>query len=169
MLLLSAVPLSQHSSYIGRKPSIDSAIKYINVREIKPNRSVEIDRFNRFVGVALGSSWCGAFVSYCTNGNPVKAALARKHYTGKIHSAGEVIRGLYKPKFSDKIVWARGETIFGHIGFVLNWNKNSGLTIEGNTSSGASGSQSNGDGVFIRHRQISLYNYFRIIGFVEMN
>lgn len=39
------------------------------VREIKPNRSPEIDSMNIAVNVPLGSPWCGSFVSWVFNNN----------------------------------------------------------------------------------------------------
>lgn len=41
-----------------------------------------------------------------------------------------------------------------HVGIAINYNKNTHLidTIEGNTSGDATGSQANGDGVFLKHR-----------------
>jgi len=41
-----------------------------------------------------------------------------------------------------------------HVGIAINYNMNTHLidTIEGNTSGDATGSQANGDGVFLKHR-----------------
>ena len=113
------------------------------------------------MGNRLGSPYCAAFVSYVTDGEPVKSGLARKHYQGKIHSSGDVLRGKYKPNWADKVIWARGETIFGHIGLVMHWKNKSGIVIEANTK------WKNKQGIFVRKRTIEPYNYFRIIGFVE--
>jgi hypothetical protein len=64
------------------------------------------------------------------------------------------------------IVWRRGNTLFGHAGVVEKWNGTKGTTIEGNTSSGAKGSQSDGDGVWRRRRAIDPSNFFRITDFI---
>lgn len=165
MLLLSA-PLS-----LGRLSYLDSARKYLYVREIKPNRSKEIDKWNNLVGAPLGSSYCAAFVGSMLKlnniDNPRASALARNYYTNgyKRFTAGDVLLGRVQIKEGDIIVWARGNTINGHVGFAnKDWIKDKGETIEANTSSGAKGSQYNGDGVFIRQRKIEPYSFFRIIG-----
>ena len=172
---LSAAVLFLPSLSLGKSKQVDTALKYSYVREIKYNRSPEIDKWNKFVGNPLGASYCGALAGYsiqkCT-APKVKSGLAQ-HYYRKApdslrFSAGDVLRGKYKVKAGDLIIWARGSTIYGHIAIALyDWEGISGWTIEGNTSSGR-GSQYDGDGVFIRWRTIYPYSYFRIIGFVRV-
>lgn len=168
VLLLSPL-LSRNYFYI------DSAKKYLYVREIKPNRSPEIDLWNRYVGNPLGASWCGAFSGSMIKGvqHPrIKAGLARDYYTKAKKeyrfTAEDVYRKIEKVRKGDLVVWRRGSTIFGHIGIAIqDWNYMSGWTIEGNTSSGK-GSQYDGDGVFKRWRTIHLYDFFRIAYFVRV-
>jgi hypothetical protein len=98
--------------------------------------------------------------------------LARDYYRKSsdslLHSIGEVLRGGYHPKAGDIIIWARGSSIQGHAGFVLqDWKGISGWTLEANTSAGK-GSQYDGNGVFKRWRKIEPYAYFRILGFIEV-
>lgn len=160
------------------KINVDTAFKYKYVREKISNRSSEIDLWNKLVGNALGSPYCAAFVSYCNSRDSIipfkiKSGLARTFWTKAPkefkHKASDVLNGKYKPKYGDLIIWANGSTMTGHIGFVLGFDEKTKMiiTIEANTSSGNSGSQSNGNGVFIRLRKIYLYQYFHIIGFVE--
>jgi len=47
-----------------------------------------------------------------------------------------------------------------HIGRLRGWDGGSILTVEGNTSSGASGSQNNGGGVYLRSRPSSVITHF---------
>jgi len=79
--------------------------------------------------------------------------------------ANDVLLGTKIIPDGSLIIWEKGSTISGHIGFVEKWNKISGKTIEGNTSSGKVGSQSDGDGVYVRTRYIEPANYFRITSF----
>jgi hypothetical protein len=159
----------------SNKKHLGEAKLYLYVREIKPNRSPEIDKWNRYVRNALGSPYCAAFIGYNIRNvhEPrVRSGLARHYYTKApdrlCHTIGEVIRGEYKPKAGDLVVWARGSSVQGHIGFVLyDWTGTSGWTLEANTSAGK-GSQYDGNGVFKRYRKIEPYNFFRIIGFVEV-
>lgn len=158
LLVLAYWPLSLFGD---SRDIMDRAFYYVGDMEIGKNRGTNIDKFNKFVGNRLGSPYCAAFVSYVTDGKPVKSGLARHHYVGNKHSAGDVLRGEYNPKYADKVIWARGKTIFGHIGLVIEWKVKSGLVIEGNTE--RAGKQ----GVYVKKRFIQPYNYFRIIGFVE--
>ena len=67
------------------------------------------------------------------------------------------------------IVWRKGETIFGHAGFVVQeWKGATGKTWEANTSSGIRGSQSNGDGMYYRTRTIYPLEYLRITHFTPV-
>jgi hypothetical protein len=154
---------------------IDSAKKYLYVREVKPNRSPEIDRWNRYVNNGYGSAYCGAFTGSMIKGvkHPlVKAGLARNYYTLAKKEYRFTAEDVYNHKAfvkkGDLVVWRRGSTIFGHIGIAIaDWKYMSGWTIEGNTSSGT-GSQYDGDGVFKRYRTIHLYDFFRIAYFVRV-
>lgn len=140
------------------------------------NDGPEVEKFLKSVGRKQGDSWCSAFVSYClTVANvrdpKIRSGLARDFKRSKnLVNANDVLRGIKKIPPGSIVGWEKGNTIFGHIGFVLtNWNKQFGTTIEGNTSSGLKGSQSDGDGVYIRSRSIQPANYFRIMWFVLVN
>lgn len=168
-----SVALAQPSSYSN---SIDTARHYMYVREVRPNRSYDIDRWNAYVKNALGSPYCAAFPSWCNykGGSPVKirTGLARNLWTkspsNRKHSITEILSGKYVPKPGDIVVWVKGNTIQGHAGFVdRKWKKGQGWTIEANTSSGNTGSQRDGDGVYRRWRKIQPYAWFRIIGVVD--
>ncbi len=149
------------------------AEKFIGVKEATGhNDGPEVEMFLHSVGRHKGDSWCAAFVSYCLTAAQIKepkirSGLARDFKRSKyLVLSNDVLRGIKWVPRGSLIGWEKGNTIFGHIGFVLNWEKQSGKTIEGNTSSGEQGSQSNGDGVYIRSRMIQPANYFRIRWFV---
>ena len=148
--------------------SLNRAKGYLYVREQQPNRSYEIDLWNKYVKNPVASPYCAAFISFITDGKPVKSGLARDHAKGKFHTIGDVLRKKYVVKSGDKAIWARGTTTKGHIGLVDTWKYDRGYTVEANTSSGSKGSQFDGSGVYIKFRSIQPYNFFRIIGFVEM-
>jgi hypothetical protein len=167
---LLVAPSSARLSYI------DSALSYENTQEQGSNRGVAIDKFNSSVGNKYGSAYCGAFVGYNLKVNnittPKGSGLARNYYTKgyKTYTAASVLKGKSIVESGDIVIWARGNTIYGHTGFVLGFNKNTKeiYTIEGNTSSGLKGSQYDGDGVFKRTRKINPYSFFRIIGFSKV-
>lgn len=145
---------------------VDSADKYLHVREIAENRSPDIDKWNRYVGNPLGSSYCAAFVSNMVKQPHLKTGLATKLIKRNSVKSDDVLKGaIIEPGWI--VIWRKGNSVFGHAGIVVSWNKKSGTTIEANTSAGK-GSQSNGDGVYVRSRRIDPFSYFRITHFTPV-
>jgi CHAP domain len=168
----------QHSLYGSRNRELtDTADNYLNIREIEPNRSPDIDRWNNDVGAPLGSPYCASYTSAMlekahTYSPKTRTALARNFWNkanrNDRHTAREILNGQYSVQEGDIVVWARGNTIRGHVGIAYrNWYGKAGRTIEANTSSGVRGSQFDGDGVHLRRRAIEPYNYFKIMGVIE--
>lgn len=163
-LLLQSLLLSQSH--------LDTAKSYIGIKELTgKNDGLAVEKFLKSVGRKKGDAWCAAFVSYCLIANNVKypvkmSGLARVFKTKKSIKAKDVLTGRYSIPSGTIIVWERGNTITGHIGFVIEQTgRNKFITVEGNTSSGISGSQNEGDGVYKRIRTIEPANYFRITAF----
>jgi hypothetical protein len=158
------------SSPLNGQAHLDTALSYVGVREkTLRNDGPEVEKFLSYVGLRKGNSWCAAFVSYCLGVNNVvepsiRSGLAYNFTKGKyVIKASDVLKyNLSLPK-GTIVIWQKGTTIFGHIGFAVKpWSGIRGVTVEGNTSSGEKGSQSNGDGVYIRNRSINRLNYFSI-------
>lgn len=126
-----------------------------------------MDEANRYVGNPLGSPYCAAVGSRALGLVGVKkpkSGLARNMRTSQTYSAWDVIRGVRQIKEGDGLIWQKGATISGHFGFAnKDWKGGSGETVEANTSNGNRGSQSNGDGIYIRKRSLSPTSYFRIV------
>lgn len=146
------------------------AESYLHVREIGNNSSPEIDQWLKYVGLNPGNPYCAAFVSFCiaeagAREPPVKSGLARHFIRSNSIPASKVLIGIEQIPPGSIVVWRRGNTIFGHVGIVKQWDKAKGITIEANTSSGERGSQSDGDGVYIRSRTIIPGAVFRITDF----
>ena len=121
-------------------------------------------------GGAKGSPYCAYFVTLCIDSAKVKepkvrTGLARNFKLKSSIKASDVLSGKSIVPKGTILVWEKGNTINGHTGFVLDWIKDKGFTIEANTSSGNSGSQSDGGGIYIRERKIEPMNYFRITSF----
>ncbi|MDQ7818832.1 MAG: hypothetical protein RDU14_17525 [Melioribacteraceae bacterium] len=162
------------SSAVEGQKHLTIAESFVGVSETTgKNDGPEVEMFLKSVGRRKGDSWCSAFVSYCLTIADVKepkvrSGLARDFKRSKyVIPASEVLRGVKTIPPGSIVGWEKGNTIFGHIGFVLtDWKKQYGTTIEGNTSSGVKGSQSDGDGVYIRSRSIQPANYFRIMWFI---
>ena len=111
--------------------------------------------------------WCAMFVSWCYD----KAGLGAKVSAQSRKGFASCDAGLKSFAAKNKLVPV-GQAQAGDIAFfqfdkdaepdhvgIVKWN-NTALkylqVIEGNTSSGKSGSQSNGDGVYLRKRNYSL-------------
>ncbi len=61
-----------------------------------------------------------------------------------------------KPKYNDLIFWRKPNTWSGHVERIIEVLKAGWIrTVGFNTSSGATGSQSNGEGVYIRKRNVN--------------
>jgi hypothetical protein len=156
-----------------RPPHLDIAARYLTVRETSGrNRSPDIDRWNRFARVPLGSNYCAAFISFVNNEARIRAPTLRTAWArafivqGRSVNARDVLLGKYRPPPGTILVWVRPGG--GHVGYVEQWNKSSGTTIEANTSSGR-GSQFNGDGVYRRTRTIQPFAKFRIVAFTPVS
>jgi len=141
---------------------VEVAQSQIGYKEGKNNDTI----FGKWFG-ANNQPWCATFVSWCFNeaGLITKiAAQSKKGFAscdlglkwfakkGKIIPVGQAKAGDIVFFQFDKDAQA------DHVGIVK--SNNTALkylqVIEGNTSSGNAGSQSNGDGVFLRKRSYSL-------------
>lgn len=171
--LLLLLPL--YSTVNAQPTHLDAAECFVGVKEATGNNDgKEVEMFLKSVGRKKGDAWCAAFVSYCLSvanvGDPkIRSGLARDFKRSKnLINANDVLRGIKKVEPGSIVGWEKQNTIFGHLGFVMDWRTQYGTTIEGNTSSGVQGSQSDGDGVYIRSRSIQPANYFRIRWFIPV-
>ncbi|MEM9455830.1 MAG: peptidoglycan-binding protein [Myxococcota bacterium] len=127
------------------------------------NRGTDVEMYQRATGLpGTGWPWCAAFVTWCyesaglllrdANGFAAVAALRR----WAEHS------GYWRPR--EQGYWPPMGAIviytFSHTGIIVSAGDQADKTVEGNTSSGARGSQRDGGGVFQRtrlHRAIRGY------------
>jgi hypothetical protein len=171
--LLTSLPLhsaSQTVDTVGKNVR-QIAYGFVGVKEQGNNGGYWVTRFLRSVGLKPGNPWCAAFVSFCLDSAKVKTLKTRsglaRHFISKnktIKASKVSIENMELPQ-GTVVIWRRGTTMFGHVGFTDNWKGVSGTTIEGNTTSGKQGSQWNGGGVWSRKRTINPYNHFRITNF----
>ena len=149
-------------------PIIPVAESQIGVRESGENRGKDVRKYQATVAKGTGFNWCAAFVRWCLDSShatypTVRSALAQKYITKKSIKAKHVAKGYVTVPPGSLIIWKRGETIFGHIGIVVSWDKMKGVTIEGNTSG-----LKNWQGVHKCNRQIR-EGYFRIEYFTPVS
>ena len=164
----------------ARPAHVDTALAYVGtVERGGANRGPRVERFLRSVGLGPGQPWCAAFVSYALDaagirgpldgrGRVVRSGLAARFITARGIRASEALRGTRTVPDGSVVIWRRGSGPFGHAGLVLRWRGARGETVEGNTSSGASGSQADGDGVWRRTRTIQPGSHFRIVSFTPV-
>jgi len=171
LLLLLPVSLL-HSQQLPKH--LEIALSYVGTVEKTGNNDGEkIEYIIRRGGGNPGASYCAYFVSMCIDSAKVKEPTVRPGMAIGFKRknsipANDVLIGKYTPPPGTIIIWRKGETIFGHTGLVYKWEKASGKTVEGNTSSGKTGSQSDGNGIWTRNRTIQPLNYFRITHFTEV-
>ena len=137
------------------KQVLDFALKFKGTTETPPGSNIAKPFCNTY-GVC-GVPWCAEFTWYVLSEQGVP--IIKSAYTPTIAQwFTDQKRG-----FADDSKIQPGDLLFfdfpdsldriQHIGFALEVPKNGRVkTIEGNTSSGSSGSQDNGGGVFVRDR-----------------
>ena len=168
MLLLLLPVLVLHSQV---PQHLRIAQNYVGtVEKTGKNDGAEVEYIIKRGKGAKGSPYCAYFVTLCIDSAKIKeptvrSGLARNFKTKKSIKASDVILGKVEIPKGTILVWEKGNTIYGHVGFVFEWKKDKGMTIEANTSCGSKGSQSDGDGIWIRKRKIEPLNYFRITSF----
>ena len=175
-LLTSSLPL--YASQTAKTDGVNVrqiAYGFVGVKEEGNNGGYWVTRFLKSVGLKSGNPWCAAFVSFCLDSAKVttlktRSGLARHFITrNKTIKATKVVTQNMELPQGTIVVWRRGTTMSGHVGFTDNWKGKSGTTIEGNTTSGKSGSQWNGGGVWYRKRTINPYDHFRITDFALLS
>lgn len=149
--------LRKRYSRAGGEKALAEARRHVGVTEQPPgsNWGGMVERFIRFCGYAFPVYWCGCFACWCVikGGGAKIPTPIRLGYDGYIIAdANAGANGLRAVSFDQ----ARAGDIvvyrFNHIGIVDRVAGDTLFAIEGNTSSGSSGSQSNGGGVFARTR-----------------
>lgn len=161
-------------------PSIDRFLLYTG-----------LDNRAQYKATGCGYSWCAAFVVYnykeAADKLGVKQPIPRSAGVANIwrtckenpiryttFTSEQVRMGLIKPQPGDLIIWKHGVAkqafTTGHIGLQIAQITNVHLkTIEGNTlpnTSGSTGNQREGGGVYIRDRYLSSGKFY-ILGFIR--
>lgn len=127
------------------------------------NRGPMVRQYLGSVGLNEGYAWCAAFVTYhCQRAGIPAVAFARHPAMAKswlTHAGLTPTSNIKEVSRGDLGGWFNPQTGKGHIFFITDIKKIGPLyyvkTIEGNTSSGALGSQRDGDGVYRRTRLVT--------------
>jgi len=128
------------------------------------------------VGLPPGNPWCSAMASYALDvakvqEPDVRSGLARNFVYKTPNSlqiqAAKVLRGEITAKRGWMVVYQRGNTIYGHNGFITkDWTGADGVYISGNTSPPSGGSEFSGGGVWEKPATIRPGSAFRITEFI---
>jgi hypothetical protein len=135
----------------------------IKVREEGENNHGEwIEAILGAVKLKEGYPWCAAMIEFCCDvagveqsGLSDRASAAVAQWLSWAKANGKVVD---KPKRGDLCVWIRTEG--NHMGIVVTPGASYINSIEGNTSSGATGSQRDGGGCYRRSRLRSAWTHF---------
>jgi len=139
------------------------------------NRGDSVEAIQRNNGGKPGQSWCGWTIAEIlrragATEPKYRGGMAQGYINKRSIRATRVAKGYYRVSPGYIAVWAKYKgkrnTGSGHVGIVVRQIANNKVqTVEGNTSNGEAGNQSDGDGIYKRTRMINLYGNFRIIYF----
>lgn len=159
----------------GRLVALNIARTQLGVKEHPPgsNWGPRVKTYLASAGIKSPAPWCAAFVTYCltragyhvTTPGPASVESWEQWANRHGYLVNRPLRGDLVCYDWDANNW------YDHIGFVervlaLRWRGRQfiglAMTIEGNTSSGSRGDQSNGGGVYRRRRWIKHARFVRL-------
>lgn len=133
------------------------------VKEVGVNTGADVAAYQAVTG--MSGAWCASFVTWCYS----KVGLQLRDATGfaKVAYLKEWAQkaGLWRPRAAGYCAPTGAVAVFNfsHTGIVLFGGDADDTTIEGNTSSGATGSQRDGDGVYQRSRGHGLVSGYVVV------
>lgn len=172
--------------------AVDSAYTYLYLREKTGNNDApEIDKFLAYLGLPPKLSWCAAFGIYnyklAADRLGVKQPLPRmgrvsmlyqtcqkNPYKYEIITAKRAALDIKTPKRGDLVCWSSGKVAgntnwAGHLELYIKKIDNAYFqSIGGNTGPGAKGSQREGNGVYVRTRNLGIGKRFQVEGFIRV-
>lgn len=143
--------------------TLHAAASDVGYREVGNNWTVYWERWKK---AWQGQPWCAAAVTDWLNrgGELEEFDGAAIFYCPSIEAlAKRKGRWFTSPRVGDLVLYSFGSNLAIHVGIVEKVNATTIQTIEGNTSSGGSGSQNNGGGVYrrVRTRAWGIRGYYR--------
>ena len=169
LLLLLSLTCSGQSKYeLNCEPylielSRDSMLAQVGVKEkTGHNDGYKVEQYLKSVGLKKGNPYCAAGQYWCFAVNAKKTTDIPIPKSGLANSAFNYakkhgVKVGYFPAIDDLLIWQIAKAIQGHIERITKViNAKFVMTVGFNTSNGKKGSQSDGNGVFPRLRD--LYN-----------
>ena len=185
LLMLLIICFSQAQGATLQDRVIENSSRYLHVRELhNDNRSPDIDRWLRYLGLPMGQPYCAAFYvyNYHEQGHNLPRigrcsllwqTCRARELTYKTFDAESVSVGIEKIQPGDGIIWRHGRgtnsNFNGHAGLALaQTGRASFRSREGNTQPGSAGNQREGGGVFDRNRRLDIGSAFEVVGFIRV-
>lgn len=143
------------------------------------NRGQLVQLFQKSAGgLANGEPWCMAFVQYCIQAvdslvsdcleGSEKSPLFKGEHCLTVWNKSQAWK-IDAPSLGSLCIWQHGQTASGHVGIVVGLNADGSImTVEGNTSSTDAGNQREGDGVWLKRRQLVSSGNLRLKGFLKV-
>ena len=152
---------------IGTKLLLKRVEKEIGI-SIK-NNPTRVQEFRASVGLNKGN-WCACFVRWGLDRSmyakfPIRSGVANAYKTRYTIKAKDVLTGKAKVGQGWLVIWKNKGSWTGHIGYVIDWDKMYGSTIEGNTSDNDT---RQGGNVEKKRRKIDIFNSFSIVAFTPV-
>jgi hypothetical protein len=145
--------------------SLDIALKQKGIKEkTGHNDGIEVEGYLASVGLPKGNQYCVAGQYWCFNeaiktlglektDNPLPKTALAKGLLNYAKQHGEAIDA--PPQIHDLIIWLQPDGVHGHCErIVRKLSAYAWQTIAFNTSNGQTGNQREGDGVFLRVRNL---------------
>jgi hypothetical protein len=153
----------------------------IGERETPPksNRSALIDRIQQPFGL-IGQQYCVMFVLWCYMKTlerlklrfPFSKTASSQTLYENCKKKGWTTTNFSEVQPGDIMIFRKYHTWTGHAALVVDVEKDSVTTIEGNTSNSNFGNQSDGDGIWKRKRPVNLSEFtaddWYIRGFIQV-
>jgi hypothetical protein len=151
-----------------RQLFVETVKSALGIREVAKNKGVEVELFQKTVGLSRGDAWCMAFIQSCLAYAEVKTAIR-----SSIFPSGGCMNVWQKSSIELRVksiplagaisIWQHlDDPNHGHTGMVLDCDGVSFHAIEGNTADGFEDLNGEvgqtGDGVGFTHRRYDLFN-----------
>lgn len=146
---------------------IAEAKRWVGTKEVGKNGGKQVNAFQASVGLSTGDPWCMAFVVFCVKATGIKPRMkvTSGHCLTVWNDSPKELRCGAEP--GAVIIWRHGTSSSGHTGIVVSVASDGTLTtIEGNTGP-EDHVNSNGDGVYLKHRSPKGSGDMRVVGFLR--
>lgn len=165
-----------------RRLLVSEAKRWVGFTEMGgDNKGQIVEAFQKAVdGKAVGEAWCLSWAMFCCKNVDAAVSDILEKETGlhALENTEHCLTCWYKspvtnqftePHPGDIAIWRHGTSSSGHCGIVVQVENGTGYmwTVEGNTSSTDSSVQREGDGVYLKRRNIRATGSMKVIGFLQ--